>query len=356
MTRTRHRVELPDRQRWNALRARPVNRHVGGDWFTIGNKAGKDDGATVVDIYGEIGGAWWDETAVSATGFIDQLRGISTDSIELHINSPGGDVYDGIAIYQALLDHPANVQVQIDAIAASAASFIAQAGDTIVMGANAEMMIHDALGMCVGNAADMREFSGMLDKASDNIASIYAARAGNGGVPKWRQRMEDETWYSASEAVEAGLADEVVKVGKRGAGNTFDLSDYKHRNRADAPPPELIDEPAKLLDTAPVGEMEPGGALPDEAEIDDSTIPWDPKAMHLGFLDAIDAVGLVDDTSAQRTALETDFEFDSDAFQGFCLDLLDHADPVEAIAPQPHPKRTVDIDDLTESLREALTQ
>lgn len=347
MTRTRHRVELPDRQRWNALRARPVNRHVGGDWFTIGNKAGKDDGATVVDIYGEIGGAWWDETAVTATGFIDQLRGIETDSIELHINSPGGDVYDGIAIYQALLDHPANIGVQIDAIAASAASFIAQAGDSITMGANAEMMIHDALGMCVGNAADMREFSGMLDKASDNIASIYASRAGNGGVPKWRQRMEDETWYSASEAVEAGLADEVVKVAKRGAGNTFDLSDYKHRNRADAPAPELVDK-------APAVEVEPDAPPPDETEIDDSAVPWDPKAMHLGFLDAIDAVGLVDDTSLQRAALETDFDFDADAFNGFCLDLLDHADPVEAPAQQAKPQRTVDIDDLTESLREAL--
>ena len=351
MNRTRHRVELPDLQRWNTLRARPVDRHVSADWFRITNSDGTS--ATRVDIYGEIGGAWWND-GVTAVDFIEQLRGITDGDIDLHINSPGGDVYDGIAIYQALLDHQATVNVQIDALAASAASFIAQAGDTITMGANAEMMIHDALGLCIGNAADMTEFAEMLSKASDNIASIYSARAGNGNVPKWRQRMTDETWYSANEAVEVGLADKVMKVARRGSNEMtdgFDLSIYKHKNRSEAPDPDLSITGAGAGDGSEGGvdEPEPAPPLLDE-------LPWDPKAMHLAFLDAADAVGLVDDTATQRAALETDFAYDPDALRQTLIDLLDHPDQVEPVpVPQPKPSRHVDIDVLTQSLREALS-
>src|SRR5690606_8034659 len=103
--------------------------------------------------------------------------------------------------------HQAHVTVIVDSLAASIASVIAMAGDRVVMAKNATMMIHDGHGLSIGNAADMREMADLLDKVSDNIASVYAERAG-GDVAEWRERMRAETWYSADEAVSAGLADE----------------------------------------------------------------------------------------------------------------------------------------------------
>src|SRR5690606_38136643 len=119
------------------------------------------------------------------------------------------DVFDGVAIYNALRDHPADVAVRVDGLAASAASFIAQAGDKVTMNRGSQLMIHDAWGLCIGPAADMRETAALLDRVSDTIAGLYAARAG-GTVEDWREAMLAESWYSAEEAVEANLADEVV--------------------------------------------------------------------------------------------------------------------------------------------------
>ncbi|MFW5899545.1 MAG: phage major capsid protein, partial [Jiangellaceae bacterium] len=127
---------------------------------------------------------------------------------DLHVNSPGGLVFDGVAIYSALRNHPATVDVSIDGLAASAASFVAMAGDSIAIEKPAKMMIHDAAGLVIGNAADMLEMATLLDELSDTIADIYAERAG-GTAEQWRQRMRDETWFSAQQAVEAGLADQI---------------------------------------------------------------------------------------------------------------------------------------------------
>jgi ClpP class serine protease len=118
-------------------------------------------------------------------------------------------VFDGLAIYNALRSHPAQVTVTVDGLAASIASVIAMAGDRVVMNRGAMMMIHDASSLSVGNAQEMRATADLLDKASDNIASIYADRAG--GTPEeWRGQMRAETWYLAAEAVDVGLADEAV--------------------------------------------------------------------------------------------------------------------------------------------------
>jgi hypothetical protein len=131
---------------------------------------------------------------VSASKFIGELREITAPNIELHINSPGGDVYEGIAIYNALRDHPSNIVAVVDGIAASAASFIAVAADKVVMNRNAEVMIHDPWGFAIGNAEDMRSMAESLDKVGRNIANIYATRCG-GTVDEWRQSMLEETWY-----------------------------------------------------------------------------------------------------------------------------------------------------------------
>ncbi|MCI0690299.1 MAG: Clp protease ClpP, partial [Sporichthyaceae bacterium] len=133
--------------------------------------------------------------------------------IDLHINSPGGLVFDAVAIYSALRNHPATIDVSIDGLAASAASFVAMAGDSIAIQKPAKMMIHDAMGIVLGNAADMRIMAELLDELSDTIAQIYTDRAG-GTVTAWRDAMRANggvgSWYSAQQAVAAGLADRVA--------------------------------------------------------------------------------------------------------------------------------------------------
>jgi ATP-dependent protease ClpP protease subunit len=185
--------------------ARPPQNRSGGDWWKIGNADG--DRAEVF-IYGYIGDDWAEED-VTAASFTKALRGITAPAIDLRVNSPGGAVFDGIAIYTALLDHPATVDVSVDGVAASAASFVSMAGDSIAMQKPAKMMIHDASGIVLGNAADMQEMADLLNELSDTIAGIYADRAG-GSVATWRAAMKAETWYSAAAAVEAGLADRVA--------------------------------------------------------------------------------------------------------------------------------------------------
>lgn len=162
-------------------------------------------GGTRVNIYDEIG-PW----GVNAQDFIQDFGSVDTSAgpVHVHINSPGGDVYDGLAIYHTLKHSDAEIVVHVDGLAASAASFIAMAGDRIVMGRNSRMMIHDASTVVYGNAGDMRETADWLDEESDNIADIYAQKAG-GDPADWRATMRGEEWYSADQAVTAGLATEV---------------------------------------------------------------------------------------------------------------------------------------------------
>lgn len=193
---------------------RPLPRSA-GDWYQIHNADGGGGDTAEVLLYDEIGG-WW---GVDAQDFVQELRAITTPNIRLRINSPGGDVFDGLAIYQALLSHPARVEVQVDGLAASAASFVAQAGDEVSIGTSAMIMIHDAWGVSIGDARDMRETADLLDKISDSIAAVYALRAGGGDTEAWRERMLAETWYTGTEAIDAGLADTVLDAGPRRKGD-----------------------------------------------------------------------------------------------------------------------------------------
>lgn len=179
-------------------------------WFRIENNLGQP-GVACIYIYDEIG--YW---GVTASDFVMALQAVNATQLEVHLNSPGGDVYDGIAIYQALVSHPANVIMYVDSLAASAASFIAMAGDEIEISPFGTMMIHDAHGLCIGNAADMAAFAENLDAASQNIANVYAARTG-GDAADWRTAMQAETWYYGQDAVDAGLAD---RVGPAKEGDT----------------------------------------------------------------------------------------------------------------------------------------
>lgn len=176
------------------------------DWYRIENSAA--DTASI-HLYNEIG-----YFGTTADDFKADLAKVTAPRVDLHLNSEGGEVFDGIAIRNALQAHPAHVTVHVDALAASIASVIAMAGDRIVMGRNSMMMIHDASSIEMGNAADMRKMADLLDQCSDNLASAYADRAG--GTPEsWRAAMQATTWYTAEQAVEAGLADEVAPLKER---------------------------------------------------------------------------------------------------------------------------------------------
>lgn len=178
-------------------------------WFAIRNAAAP--GPTQVNIFDEI--SWW---GVSAQEFCDLIGGIDGD-LEVHINSPGGDAFDGVTIFNALNSRKGRVRTVIDGLAASAASVIFMAGDEREVALGGMGMIHDALALCMGNAADMRETAALLDKVSDSIASVYAAKAG--GTPaQWRATMAGDAWYSAQELVDAGLAHS-ISAGKDSAGD-----------------------------------------------------------------------------------------------------------------------------------------
>lgn len=166
-----------------------------------------EGGVTRVEIYDDIGEGSWFSDGISAKGFAAQLAAIK-GPLDVHINSYGGDVADGVTIASNIRSYKGFKKTVVDGFACSIASVIAQAGDERVMQPGSMMMIHDALSLCVGNAAEMRGEADVLDKHSDNIASIYAGRAG-GSVEQWRDTMRATAWYTADEAVAAGLADRV---------------------------------------------------------------------------------------------------------------------------------------------------
>lgn len=166
-----------------------------------------DAGTTRVDVYDDVGGDPFWGGGISASDVAGQLAGIS-GPLDVHINSGGGDVFQGLAIGEAIRSHKGRVTTIVDGIAASIASVIAQAGQQRVMAPGAMLMIHDAFGTCLGNAAEMSKMADTLDKVSGNIAAVYASRAGR-SADYWRGQMQSETWYTAEEAVEAGLADRV---------------------------------------------------------------------------------------------------------------------------------------------------
>jgi ATP-dependent protease ClpP protease subunit len=170
--------------------------------------AAADGEPTRVDVYDDIGMGGWFSEGLTAKDFAASLSGVK-GALEVHINSGGGDVFDGIAISSAIRSHKGVKTTVVDGLAASIASVIAQAGDERIVQPGSMLMIHDAFGMAIGNAAEMTKMAQTLDQVSDNIADAYAERAGKGSPASWRAAMKDETWYTAAEAVAAGLADKV---------------------------------------------------------------------------------------------------------------------------------------------------
>jgi len=209
---------------------RPVARLQNSrtDWYRIQAKANQTPEIFIYDEIGYFGD--------SAKGFANALKELDSDTLTVHINSPGGDIFDGLAIYQALKDHKARVTVKVDGLAASIASVICMAADELIMAPKATMMIHDGWAMSVGNASEMRKMADLLDKQSEIIASVYADRSGQ-PTDFWRNRMRDETWYNAEEALAAGLVDQIEGQEKPKVEEAFDLSVFAHAGREKAPEP-----------------------------------------------------------------------------------------------------------------------
>lgn len=192
-------------------------------WFTVNKKA--DEKTAEIFIYDQIGVDFWTGEGVTPKSFISELRDIEKThkSLDLRINSPGGFVHDGFTIYNALKQSSLEINVYIDGLAASAAAFIAMAGNKIYMPKSAELMIHNAWGMVIGDAEDMKKEAAHLESLNSMIMDIFVERTGKDKAAI-SSMMNSETWMSGEKAVELGFADELLEESTI-AACVFDLDD-----------------------------------------------------------------------------------------------------------------------------------
>ena len=170
-------------------------------WYNLKADAGKTPVLSIFDDIGAYG--------VSAKSFLNDLRTVTTDEVDVEINSPGGDVFAGLAIYNGLRASGKKINVKVLGLAASAASLVAMAGDTIEMPENAFMMIHNPWGFAMGGADEMRNTADVLDKIGTGLVSTYAKRTGKTDQ-EITALLDAETWMTAQEAVDAGFATSVT--------------------------------------------------------------------------------------------------------------------------------------------------
>ena len=169
------------------------------------NEVSADGSQAKLTIYGDIGESWWGDS-ISAVDVKEALNGVDAKQIDVHINSYGGDVFDGVAIYNQLKNHPAEISVYVDGLAASAASLIAMAGDKITMNTGSQLMIHEASTFAYGNKGDIQKTLGALESIDKSIVDIYMTRY-TGEREEIETMLKGETWFTSNEAVDIGLAD-----------------------------------------------------------------------------------------------------------------------------------------------------
>ncbi|MEN3133086.1 head maturation protease, ClpP-related [Bacillus albus] len=160
-----------------------------------------------ITIYGDIGESWWSDST-SAVDIERTLKATSANVININLNSPGGDVFDGIAIYNQLKNHPAKIIINVDGLAASAASIIAMAADELIMNTGSMLMIHEASTWTWGTKLDIRKTLNALEGIDKSLADIYMTRY-QGERSEIETMIANETWFTANEAVEIGLAHKV---------------------------------------------------------------------------------------------------------------------------------------------------
>lgn len=188
---------------------------MGKSWYDIKAKSANE---ADVFIYNEIG-----YFGITADRFVKDLEDIQADTINLRINTPGGVVTEGMAIYNALVRHKARIITHIDGLAASMGSIIALAGDEVNIAENAFFMIHNPSAVVWGDSKDMRKTADTLDKMRNSLVKTYAAKSGK-DEDEIKQLMDDETWFTADEAKDAGFVDNIT--GKKTEKAHFDLSVY----------------------------------------------------------------------------------------------------------------------------------
>ena len=243
-------------------------------WYTIRARSS----GTEVLIYDEIGAY-----GVTAKGFLAELGALPDDAaIDLRLNSPGGSVFDAVAIYNAIKRHVGEITVWIDGIAASAASYIAMAGDTIVMPENAFLMIHDPSGLVMGTAEDMRSTAEALDKVKGSLIQGYASKSGKPD-DEIAALMAAETWLDAKDALDFGFIDRIAEPVKLAA--SFDVARFRNA------PPEVVDaasEPDEPAIPEPQAErVADANTQPDLAKVE----PEEPPSGDDNLM-ASDAVGI----------------------------------------------------------------
>ena len=188
-------------------------------WYNIKNESGE------IFIYDTIG----KYDAYSASKFIEDFNNIKSKEVTIHINSGGGAVFEGLAIYNTIKSSEKSVKIIIDGLCASIASIIACSGDEIEMNSNGLIMIHDPLTISGGNAKELRKQAEILDKIHDQLVNIYHERTGL-DAEVLEDYMDKETWFTAQEALEAKLIDRIIETDKMVA--CVDLDSYNYRNVA----------------------------------------------------------------------------------------------------------------------------
>lgn len=184
-------------------------------------KANKQTNRGEIIIYEDIGESFFG--GIGPKSFAEEIKALgNVDAVDIYINSPGGSVFDGIAIYNQIKRLPMRKDVHIDGIAASIASLIAMAGDTITIASNGTMMIHDPWGFAVGTASDMRKSAEALDMLRGTLLDTYATRTG-GDRDKISQWMAAETWMNADDALARGFA--TAKTGEQQINASFPMLD-----------------------------------------------------------------------------------------------------------------------------------
>jgi ATP-dependent Clp protease protease subunit len=175
------------------------------DRWNPGVRAASEDGPSI-SIYEVIGEDPWTGGGVTVKRIDAALRAIGNKDVTVNINSPGGDVFEGIAIYNRLREHQGTITVKVLGLAASAASIIAMAGDNVLIGSASFLMIHNAWVLAIGNRHDLRDVADFLEPFDRALADVYVARAGQ-SIEEVQASMDAETWFSGSQAVDLGYAD-----------------------------------------------------------------------------------------------------------------------------------------------------
>lgn len=242
-------------------------------WYKIVAADGGDGdggGHAEILIYDEIGRNWCGE-GILAEEMVKDLAELDVATIDVRINSVGGQVFEGLAIFNALDRHPAKVTTHIDGMAASIASIVALAGAEVRIAENAFMMIHNPWGVEIGDANDMRKKAEILDKLGGSLVDIYSAKTEKSEkvVRAW---MDEETWFNAEESLEAGLVDEVAPAMQIAA--SFDLTRFGNVRT------DVIERFAKR-DGGVAGDIEAIEAGLEAIHVDDDVVAAGPSAAEI---------------------------------------------------------------------------